>query len=233
MCSKCLSMNVTEVPPYFIYHPDGALSSSPTPASLSLWKWKWSQLCLTFCDPMGCSLPGSSIHGLFRARVLEWVAISFSRRSSRPRDGTRVSCIVGRRFTVWATREVPLLPWCSPSQLPLTPVQIGSLETHLETFGDRHEKEELPPPHHPSFFASAWASSQVASIVSPLTSVTFVIMLRKIYWWWILCPRVCVCLCFNFPLERKGIKWKKKTGWKRLPVSASLLFSLVPSTNFL
>ena len=57
---------------------------------------------------MDCSLPGSSLHGLFQERKLEWVAISFSRRSSWPRDWTRVSCIVGRRFTVWATREVHL-----------------------------------------------------------------------------------------------------------------------------
>ena len=55
---------------------------------------------------MDCSLPGSSIHGIFQARVLEWVAISFSRGSSRPRDRTWVSHTVGRRFTVWATREV-------------------------------------------------------------------------------------------------------------------------------
>ena len=54
---------------------------------------------------MDCSLPGSSVHGIFQARILEWVAISFSRRSSRPRDWTRVSHIVGRRFTIWATRE--------------------------------------------------------------------------------------------------------------------------------
>ena len=44
------------------------------------------KLCLTLCDPMGCSLPGSSVHGLFQARVLEWVAISFSRGSSQTRD---------------------------------------------------------------------------------------------------------------------------------------------------
>ena len=53
---------------------------------------------------MDCSLPGSSIRGIFQARVLGWVAISFSRRSSRPRDWTLVSLIVGRRFTIWATR---------------------------------------------------------------------------------------------------------------------------------
>ena len=59
----------------------------------------------TIYDPMDCSLPGSSVHGIFQARILDWVAISFSRGSSRPRDWTCVSCIIGRRFTIWATRE--------------------------------------------------------------------------------------------------------------------------------
>ena len=48
------------------------------------------------CDPMECSLPGSSVHGIFEARVLEWVAISFSRGSSQPRDWTQVSHVAGR-----------------------------------------------------------------------------------------------------------------------------------------
>ena len=70
---------------------------------------KWSEVAQSFptlCDLMDCSLPRSSIHGNFQARVLEWVAISFSRGSSQPRDQTLVSRIVGRRFTVWATRKV-------------------------------------------------------------------------------------------------------------------------------
>ena len=66
---------------------------------------KVAQSCPTLCDPMDCSLPRSSVHGIFQARVMEWVAISFSRGSSQPRDQTWVSCIVGRRFTIWATRE--------------------------------------------------------------------------------------------------------------------------------
>ena len=52
-----------------------------------------TQLCLTLCDPMDCSLPDSSVHGIFQARILEWGAISFSRESSWPRVWTRVSCI--------------------------------------------------------------------------------------------------------------------------------------------
>ena len=64
-----------------------------------------AQSCLTLCDPMDCSPPGSSVHGIFQAWILEWVAVSFSRGSSWPRDRTWVFCIVGRCFTVWATRE--------------------------------------------------------------------------------------------------------------------------------
>ena len=45
-----------------------------------------SQSCLTLCDPIDCGPPGSSVHGVFQARILEWVAISFSRGSSQPRD---------------------------------------------------------------------------------------------------------------------------------------------------
>ena len=59
----------------------------------------------TLCDPMDCSLPGSSVHGISQARILEWVAMPFSRGSSQCRDGTQVSCIAGRFFTVWVTRE--------------------------------------------------------------------------------------------------------------------------------
>ena len=52
-----------------------------------------TQLCLTLCDPMDCSPPGSSVHGIFQATILKWVAISSSRGSSRPRDQTLVSRI--------------------------------------------------------------------------------------------------------------------------------------------
>ena len=64
-----------------------------------------TQSCPTLCDPMEYSLLGSFIHGIFQARILGWVVISFSRGSSQPRDRTRVSCIAGRLFTAWATRE--------------------------------------------------------------------------------------------------------------------------------
>ena len=67
-----------------------------------------AQSCPTLCDPVDCNLLGFSIHGILQARILEWIAISFSRGSSRPRDRTQVSLIGGRRFDLWATREAPV-----------------------------------------------------------------------------------------------------------------------------
>ena len=64
-----------------------------------------SQSCPSLWDPTDCSPPGSSVHGILQARILEWVAIPFSRESSLPRDGTWVSCIAGRFFIVWTTRD--------------------------------------------------------------------------------------------------------------------------------
>ena len=65
--------------------------------------------------------PGSSVHGILQARILEWVAIFFSRGSSQPRDWTQVSCTAGRIFTMWAGREAPksrTWPQCGVGALP-------------------------------------------------------------------------------------------------------------------
>ena len=84
---------------------------------------KLLQSCLTLCDPMDYSLPGSPVHGILQARILEWVAMPSSRGSSRPRDGTRisyVSCIGWQIFTTSATWEAgsPALPGDSlPTEL--------------------------------------------------------------------------------------------------------------------
>ena len=72
---------------------------------VSKWKKEVAQSCPILWDPMDCNLPGSSLHGILQAGILEWVAISFSRGSSQPRDRTQVSCNAGRRFNLWATRE--------------------------------------------------------------------------------------------------------------------------------
>ena len=68
-------------------------------------RFRYTTNLQTLCNPMDYSLLGSSVHGIFQARVLEWVAISFSRGSSGPRDRTQVSHIAGRCFIIWAIRE--------------------------------------------------------------------------------------------------------------------------------
>ena len=65
--------------------------------------------CLPLCDPMDCSLPGSSVHGILQARILESVAISFSKGSSQPRDWTHVSCNTGRFFTTESSGTIYLI----------------------------------------------------------------------------------------------------------------------------
>ena len=80
----------------------------------------------TLCDPVDCSLPGSSIYGILQARVLEWVAISCYRGFSQLRDRTLVSCIAGRHFTLWATREA------------LLNIKVKPKATNL--LGKKHEK---------------------------------------------------------------------------------------------
>ena len=74
---------------------------------------------------MDCSLPGSSLHGILQARVLEWVAISFSRGSSQPRDWTRVSHIPGRCFNLWATISMLLSQSIPLSPSPTTTMSIN------------------------------------------------------------------------------------------------------------
>ena len=70
-------------------------------------KVKATQASPTLCNPMDCSLPGSSVHGILQARILEWVAVPFPSGSSQPRYQTQVSCSVGGFLTVWATTEAP------------------------------------------------------------------------------------------------------------------------------
>ena len=71
------------------------------------------QLCPILYDPMDCSPPGSSVRGIFQIKIREWVAISSSRGSTSSRDQTQISCIAGRFFTIWVTREA----WTKDSEL--------------------------------------------------------------------------------------------------------------------
>ena len=77
----------------------------------------WSEakvdlLCPTLCNPLDCTPPDSSVHGIFQAKILEWAAIPFSRESSQPRDRTLVSYIADRFFSIWTTRnQVGAIPF--------------------------------------------------------------------------------------------------------------------------
>ena len=75
---------------------------------------KVTQLCLTLCDPTDCSPPGSSVHGILQARILQWVAIPFSRGSSQPRDQTQVSRMLVDPFPFEPPRKFLLAWWLSP-----------------------------------------------------------------------------------------------------------------------
>ena len=101
------------------------------------------QLCLTLCDPKDCSLPVSSVLGILQARILEWVVMPSSRRSSSPRDGTQdacVSCTVGGFFTAepWgslfykADRSKVTVEWFLGSSAPQPAFySFCAIEMHL------------------------------------------------------------------------------------------------------
>ena len=81
-----------------------------------------SKSCPTYCNPMGCSPPGSSVHGTFQAKILEWVATSSSRGSARPRDWTHVSCIGRWILYHWATWESKKFHFFEASSVSFTKV---------------------------------------------------------------------------------------------------------------
>ena len=99
-CHPTISSSVTPFS-YPQYFKDYGMSSNYLSNNLVL----VFRSCLTLWEPMDYSPPGSSVHGILQARIVEWVAIPFSRRSFWPRSWTWVSCIAGGFFTIWATRE--------------------------------------------------------------------------------------------------------------------------------
>ena len=97
------------------------------------WKVKAevAQLCLTLCDPVDYT-----VHGILQARILEWVAVPFSRGSSQPRDRTQVSHIAGRFFTSWATRE----SLCTLEEI-VNAVEYPKQHVALPKYGHPFERE--------------------------------------------------------------------------------------------
>ena len=92
---------------------------------------------------MDCSLPGSSVHGILQAIVLEWIAIPFSRGSSQPRDQTWVFDIVGRFFALWVTREAPVNQWATHKK---------SFSTHVLI--NKHQVPNTVLPEYSTFWVS-------------------------------------------------------------------------------
>ena len=84
--------------------------------------------------PMDLSLAGSSVQGILQARILEWVAIPFSRRSFWPRDWTQVSCIANRFFTIWATRETQRNGRCYQIQVCVSHEQWGQTNQNIRVW---------------------------------------------------------------------------------------------------
>ena len=145
-----------------------------------MWVSEVIQSCPTLCDPVDCSPPGSSVHGILQARILEWVAISFSRGSSWPRDGSQVSRIACRRFTVWteglcyamlcyakSLQSCPTL--CDPidGSLPGSPVpgilQARTLEWVGISFSNAWKwKVKVKSPSHVRLLATPWTAAYQA-----------------------------------------------------------------------
>ena len=153
-----------------------------------------SQSCLTLCDPVDCIPPGSSVNGILWTRILEWVAIAFSRGSSWPRDRTQASCIADRRLTFWATRKPTLVH--KKSQMPSTTL-CNSLRIEWRTSND-----------------SSYASCSQASIFFSSQNVTACPDLQKLGWWWALW-----FLCHPLLLNRNpsAASWALFTLQQRFP----------------
>ena len=105
----------------------------------------YTQSCQILCDPIDCSPPGSSVHGIFQVRILDWVAISYSRGSSQPRDQTHISCVscIGRQILYY------------PPPGKLTGLLASSMEASLTCSGSTSQVGEGRAARH-------WPSSPTA-----------------------------------------------------------------------
>ena len=135
-------------------------------------KVKVTQSCATLCDPIDCSLAGSSVHGILQARILDWVAIPFFRGSSQPRDQTQVSCIAGGFFTVWATRKaqvkVKVAQSCPTLCDPIDYTVHGILQARILEWvaflfsrGSSQPRDQNQVSHIAGGFLTSWATREV------------------------------------------------------------------------
>ena len=157
-----------------------------------------AQLCLTLCNPLDCSLPGSSFHGIFQARILEWVAISFSRGSSRPRGWIRVSHTVGRLAL--------------PSELPEAPVWLGHFHPVTHSPGrkccDHLCKDNTPflslPESNPTH-----VSRRLSIPTNPIL-FTWGVRKRLLRTPTVILEMQVLTTLYRFPCSNKASVWKQK-----------------------
>ena len=119
--------------------------------------------CPTLCNPVDCSPPGSSVHGASQARIAEWVAISFSRVSSWPRDQTQI-CIAGRLFTTWANQGSPVI---STLMLLLIWQQVLACSPEL---GDPWTRRSVELLTRMPWFSPIWSPHVIWTFHSMLTA---------------------------------------------------------------
>ena len=126
-----------------------------------------TQLRPNLFDLMDCMLPGSSVHGILQARILEWVAICFSRGSSWPRDRTLLSYIAGRFFTIWATRDAHIhvsVPFSSVAQ------SCPTLQPHESQHARPSRPSPTPRVYSNLCPSSWWCHPAISSSVIPFSS---------------------------------------------------------------
>ena len=154
-----------------------------------------AQLCLTLCYAMDYSPPGSSVHGDFPSKTLEWAAYPFSRGSSQPRNQTRVSCIPGGFFTNWIIKEDFVIDWCTEDLgyfseaytqkcLSINPAHVSThLPTEMQLLGTRAPTDRVK-----------------AGFCIPPSRVCLSLLSERSWGqsWWVCC---CYCCCFR--------KWEK------------------------
>ena len=156
-------------------------------------KLKVAQSCLTLCDPMDYSLPGSSVHGILQAVLQEWVAVPFSSGSFQPRDQSQVSLFASRFFTIWATRETQLnsKQYTNISGVPCTNqfVSLHSSDARFETAliflgltyyhekaGSRVVKTSEMNLHRPLVFLFLFSKSHVPTTYSPALCLSYTLI---------------------------------------------------------
>ena len=141
-------------------------------------KVKAAESCLTLCDPMDCSLPGSSVRGILQVKILEWVAIPFSKGSSQPRDQTQLSHIAGGFLYQLSHQGSPRIlewvayPFSSGSSQPRNWTRVSSTAGRFSTSWAARNVTRLPSKgtlihqHGPRAVTSSWVS--IPGILTPL-----------------------------------------------------------------